>query len=100
MSSGKCNCKFQNTWLTDKRFRAWIRKSENGPHTAFCSFWQKSVSVARQGIKQLEFHMNGEKHKHKTPPDPAASKQKTLMFASTSNPTGGTSTEKDNNEKR
>ena len=44
--------------------------------------------------------MKGEKHKQKTPPDPAASKQKTLMFASISDPTGGTSIKKDNKEKR
>ena len=40
------------------------------------------------------FHMKGEKYKQKTPPDPAASKEKTLMFALTSDATGGTTTEK------
>ena len=100
MFSGKYKCKFQNTWLTDERFRAWIRKAENDPHTAFCSFWQESFSVAGQGIEQLESHMKGEKHKQKTPPDPAASKQKTLMFASTTDPTERTTTKKDNKEKR
>ena len=44
--------------------------------------------------------MKGEKHKQKTLPDPAASKQKTLMFASISDPTGRTTTKKDNKEKR
>ena len=96
MSSGKYKCKCQSTWLTDERLRAWIRKAENDPHATFCSFCQKSFSVAGQ----LESHMKGEKHKQKTPSDPAASKQKTLVFASTSDPTGGTTTEKDNKEKR
>ena len=73
---------------------AWIRKAENDPHAASCSFCQKSFSVAEQGIKQLESHMKGEKYKQKTPPDPAASKEKTLMFALTSDATGGTTTEK------
>ena len=44
--------------------------------------------------------MKVEKHKQKTAPDPPASKQKTFMFSSTSDPTGGTTTEKDNKEKR
>ena len=100
MSSRKYNSKFQNTWLTDARFHAWIRKAENDPHATFCSFCQKRFSVAGQGIKQLESHMNCEKHKQKTSPDPAVSKQKTLMFASISDPTGGATTEKDNKEKR
>ena len=59
-----------------------------------------SFFVDRQGTTQLESHMKCEKHKQKTPPDPAAGKQKTLMFASTSNPTWGTTTKKDNKEKR
>ena len=95
ISSGKYKCKFQNAWLTDERFRAWIRKAENDPDATFCSFWQKSG----QGITQLESHMKGEKQKQKTPPNPAASKQKTLMIASTSDPTGGTTTEKDNKKR-
>ena len=74
MSSGKYKCKFHNAWLTDERFCAWIRKAENDLHAAFCSFCQKSFSVAGQGIKQLKSHMKGEKHKQKTPPDPTASK--------------------------
>ena len=44
MSSEKYKCKFQNAWLTDERSRAWIRKAENDPHAAFCSFCQKSFS--------------------------------------------------------
>ena len=44
--------------------------------------------------------MKGGKRKQKTPPDPTASKQKTLMLASTSDPTGVTTTKKDNKEKR
>ena len=99
MSSGKYKCKFQNVWLTDERFHAWISKAENDPHAPFCSFCQKSFSVAEQSIKQLESHMKGEKHKQKTPPDSAASKQKALMFASSSDP-GGTTIKKDNKEKR
>ena len=59
-----------------------------------------SFSMARQGTTQLESHMKCEKHKQKTPPDPAAGKEKTLMFASTSNSTWGTTTKKDNKEKR
>ena len=51
MSSGKYKRKFQNAWLTEERFRAWIRKAENDPHNAFCLFCQKSFSVAEQGIK-------------------------------------------------
>ena len=43
--------------------------------------------------------MKGEKHKQKTPPDPAASKQKTL-FASASDPTEGTTTERGNKKER
>ena len=43
--------------------------------------------------------MKGKKHKQKTLSDPSASKQKTLMFASTSDATGGTTTKKDNKEK-
>ena len=38
---------------------AWIRKAENDPHAASCSFCQKSFSVGEQGIKQLESHMKG-----------------------------------------
>ena len=99
LSLGKYKCKFQNVWLTDERFRAWIRIAENDPHAAFCSFFQKSFSDAGQGIKQMESHMKGEKHKQKTPPDPAASKQKTL-FASASDPTEGTTTERGNKKER
>ena len=43
--------------------------------------------------------MKGEKQKQKTPPNPAASKQKTLMIASTNDPTGGNTTEKDNKKR-
>ena len=98
--SGKYKWKFQNAWLNDERFRAWIRKAENDPHAVLCSFYQKSFSVAGEGIKKLECHMKGEKHKRKFSPDPAASKQKTLMFALTSYPTGGTTKEKDKKKKR
>ena len=99
MSSGKDKWEFQNTWLTDERFCGQIRKPENDPHAIFCSFCQRSFSVAGQGIEQLESHMMGEKHKQKTPPDPAGSKQKTLMFAPTNDPTSGTN-RKNNKEKR
>ena len=44
--------------------------------------------------------MKVEKHKQKTPPDPAASKQKTSIFVSTSDSTGGTTTKEYNKEKR
>ena len=39
--------------------------------------------------------MKGEEHKQKTPPDPGATKQKTLMFESISDLTVGTTIEKD-----
>ena len=100
MPSGKYKWEFQNTWLTDERFCGWITKPENDPHAIVCSFCRRSFSVAGQGIEQLESHMMGEKHKQKTPPDPAASKPLPLMFAPTSDPTWGTNTRKDNKEKR
>ena len=50
-------------------------------------------------LNSWESHMMGEKHKQKTPPDPAGSKQKTLMFAPTNDPTSGTN-RKNNKEKR
>ena len=48
----------------------------------------------------MESQIEDEKHKQNTPVDPAASKEKTLMFASTSDPTGVTTTVKDDKEKR
>ena len=69
-------------------------------HTALCLFYHKSFFVAWQRYQTVGSLIWRVKNTNTSLPDPVASKQKILMFASNRDTTGGTTTEKDNKEKR
>ena len=73
---------------------------ESSSHTALCSFYHKSLFVAWQRYQTVESLIWRVKNTNTSLPDPVANKQKTLMFSSKRDTTGGTTTEKDNKEKR
>ena len=48
----KYKSKFQDEWLTNEKYRTWIRRVKNNPHVAYCYCCSKEISVAGQGTKQ------------------------------------------------
>ena len=90
--SVKYKCKFQEEWLCDERIKSWLRKFDNVSHDAFCKFCQERFSIAGQGVKQIESHIKGEKHKLKSEPTSTNNnKQKILTFALSKDMTGESS---------
>ena len=45
----KYKCKFQEGWLSDKRFKCWLQKLDSDLHDSFCKFFQKRFSIAGKG---------------------------------------------------
>ena len=74
----KYKSKFLDEWLVNEQFKSWIKKDPNDDHSAYCKYCCKSFSVSGRGINQVQSHMNGSKHKSKSPPSEGG--QKTLSF--------------------
>ena len=51
----KYKCSFQEDWLSIDDFKPWLRKVEGDKHSAKCSVCFKTISIARQGVKALEY---------------------------------------------
>ena len=56
---GKCH--FQDTWLLDKDFQAWLGKGSNN-EMAYCQFCMRDFSVSSRGIGALRQHASGKAH--------------------------------------
>ena len=58
----KYKSSFQEIWLNNEKYSLWLQKDED-TSLARCKVCSKSFSVAAKGIKALDTHTNGAKHK-------------------------------------
>ena len=58
----KYKSSFQEIWLNNEKYSLWLQKDED-TRLARCKVCSKSFSVAAKGIKALDAHANGAKHK-------------------------------------
>ena len=57
---------FQDSWLQEKGFSLWLAKVDD-VHSAKCKLCVKTISVESMGVKALEAHARGEKHRQRQP---------------------------------
>jgi hypothetical protein len=57
----KQKCIFQDKWLTEDRYKQWLRKS--GVSSALCLFCNSNFTVKHEGIKSINDHLLTQKHK-------------------------------------
>ena len=58
----KYDCSFQDKWLTESEFSAWLNRDKDLTKT-YCRLCMKNFSVAKHGIKALVKHTSCSKHK-------------------------------------
>ena len=63
----KYKSKFQDEWLTNEKYRTWIRRVKNNPHVAYCYCCSNEISIAGQGTKALDSHITSPKHSRSVP---------------------------------
>ena len=65
MSNKKAKYKshFQEFWLSELKYRKWLKKDKSDNTLAFCTVYLKSFSVAAPGKKTLVLHASPEFHK-------------------------------------
>ena len=56
-------CKFNDLWLQDEQFNAWLKPVEGNTYEAHCTLCKKTFKLGTLGIKALESHCKSEKHK-------------------------------------
>ncbi|KAJ8670793.1 hypothetical protein QAD02_002052 [Eretmocerus hayati] len=57
--------KFQSEWLNIDKFRDWLGPDESNKYAARCRVCDKSFLLGNMGIKSVESHEKGKKHKKK-----------------------------------
>ena len=62
----KYKSSFQEICLNNEKYSLWLQKDED-TSLARCKVSSKSFSVAAMGIKALDAHANGAKHKDRLP---------------------------------
>ena len=58
-------CKFNKCWLTDEKFKDWLKEVENDIYSAFCKFCNATFSLSNMEVQALHSHLEGKKHKEK-----------------------------------
>lgn len=56
-------CKFNDLWLQNEHFNAWLKPEEGNAYEAHCALCKKTLKLGTLGIKALESHRKSEKHK-------------------------------------
>ena len=56
---------FQEDWLTDDRFKEWVKRAPNNSHKAYCMICAKSINVMSSGCSALISHSKGKGHTDK-----------------------------------
>jgi hypothetical protein len=69
MSKQKYKSNFQDLWLENETFKAWLQKKPGDPHKARCKVCAKDISISLHGITALHSHADGTKHKERLPKD-------------------------------
>lgn len=64
--SVKYKAKFQDIWVNDDRYSQWVQKCDD-LYSARCKVCSKIISVAGLGVKALDKHAEGIKHKQRVP---------------------------------
>ena len=55
-------CTFQSKWLSDERFKGWLKEVPNNRNTAECTVCQKTVDLSTMGSTALTSNAKGVKH--------------------------------------
>ena len=57
------SCTFKERWLSDDRFKSWLKEHPKDKHKAMCKLCNnKDVSIEKMRISALVSHMNGKNH--------------------------------------
>ena len=61
---GKCH--FQDCWITDKRFKTWIKRHPKLTTIAICKICNNTeINIGKMGVSALLSHKGGKKHEGK-----------------------------------
>jgi hypothetical protein len=63
----KYKSSLQDSWLENKKFVAWLQKDKDNNSLARCKVCRNTFSIAPMGVKALDAHANGAKHKERLP---------------------------------
>lgn len=55
-------CTFQSKWLSDNRFKGWLKAVPNNKNAAECAACRKTVDLSTMGVTALTSHAKGAKH--------------------------------------
>ena len=75
----KYKCSFQDSWLQNEPYSSWVVKVDD-IYSAKCRLCCKTFSIANMGVKALDAHAKGEKHKRRLP---CQDSRNTIAFQST-----------------
>ena len=57
------SCTFKERWLSDDRFKSWLKEHPKDKHKAICKLGNnKDFSIKKMGVSALVSHMNGKNH--------------------------------------
>ena len=62
MNKNHSSCSFQDEWLSDDPFRAWVGKTGNKKE-ARCVVFKRNIDISTMGSSALQSHASGKKHK-------------------------------------
>ena len=65
MSKKHSTTTFQEDWLTDCRYKLWIRRVSNKPTKAYCTLCSSTIDIATGGKTALDSHKGGRGHDSK-----------------------------------
>ena len=65
MSKEHSTTSFQEDWLTDDRYKIWVRRVPDKPHKAYCTLCKRSIDIATGGATALDSHQGGKGHGEK-----------------------------------
>ena len=86
---GKCH--FQDCWITDKRFKTWIKQHPKLKTVAICKRCNNTeINIGKMGVSALLSHKGGKKHEGKENDSPLSAlfftKNMPAAMLPTSNP--------------
>ena len=58
---------FDKLWLEEEKYKPWLERGSNDKNSFRCKFCCSKISYSNMGKRAFENHMQGERHKQKTP---------------------------------
>ena len=55
------------SWLEEEKYKPWLERDSNDKNSFRCKFFCSKICLSNLGKRALESHMQGVRHKQKTP---------------------------------